>query len=216
MTTGIREKEAKVQQEFRDATAVVPEDKQHWIAMSGSPDETVAMHAVMYDMTVVGQHSINTNAAIDLHPERIARKSGRPVLMIPKELDEDAINRRAVLVFDARAASTRVLHDAMQILETKNHVDIVSFGDEVVRPDNSISVVEFLRRHGISADRIRLPRRPRHIGEDIIAYCKKVNAGTLFMDIYGRGSMRDEILFGGATRYVLEHSKIPVLVSRQG
>ena len=214
LSEGIHASESEVEGRFRSmAESQVPHNKLHWYAMSGDPDTTLAKYSVMYDLTVIGQHTAGTGAATELHPERIALKSGRPVLVIPETYDPDTINRRAVLAFDGRMASTRALHDAMQVLETKSGVDVVSIGDVAYKPENSIGVVDLLARHGVAANRIRLPqKKARRIGQQILAYCAEVNAGMLVMGAYEHGLIREE-LFGGATKYVAEHANIPVMVT---
>lgn len=210
---GLHAQETAVELMFRRACeGQVPADKCHWIAMSGSPDETVAKHAVMYDLTVVGQHSSDANAAIDLYPERIAIQSARPVLVVPNTYDPDSIDRPAVIAWDGRKAGTRVLHDAVQMLETKSEVHVISFGEAVHRPENAIEVITSLERHGVNALRINLPRKTRRFGEEILDYCQKINAGTLVMGVYEKGIFKREMI-AGASQHVLEHADIPVLIS---
>lgn len=211
--TAVRDREDAMEQRFRTACAGrVPPQKTHWISMSGSPDETIARYAVMYDMTIAGQQSRSTDAAVDVHPERIALKSARPVLVMPAEFDAGAIDRRAVIAWDGRRAASRVIRDAMDVLQTKAEVDVVSFGDRVYRPAKSIDVVTALSRHGIEARRVRLPRPHGNPGPALLDYCDSVNAGMVISGVYERGVLREE-LFGGMARHILHHARIPVLVS---
>ncbi|PVH27587.1 universal stress protein [Pararhodobacter oceanensis] len=213
MSDGIRQKEAVVERDFRAAAEDrVPAEKLHWLALSGEPDDTLAKYVVMYDVAVMGPNARKSHPAIDLHPERVALKSGRPILVVPTPFDPASLNKRAVVGFDGRKAASRVIHDAMLYLETKSQVDIVSAGDKMYKPANSISAVDLLARHGVKADRIRLPGGSRHFGEELLAYCDKVDAGVLFMGVYDQGIFREELL-GGATRHVLANATIPVMIS---
>ena len=213
MESGVHNREAEVEAGFRAATeSIVPTGKLHWLALSGQPDDTLAKYVVMYDVLVMGQNAHRAHPATDLHPERVAMKSGRPILIAPAEYDPASIDKRAVLAFEARRAASRLIHDAMLFLETKPEVDVVSSGDRMFKPANSIGAVDLLERHGVSARRIRLPEDRKHFGEAMLAYCDKVDAGTLFMGIYEHGIFREE-LFGGATRHVVENAKFPVMIS---
>lgn len=213
LKTAIQEEEADFESRFRAAASgTVPDDKLHWITLTGEPDQTVAQYACLFDFTIVGQHRHDGPADVDLHPERIALKSGRPVLIIPGTFDEESIHRRAVLAWDGRRAATRALNDAMQILETKLEVDIVSFGDDIRPPLKGIDVVSALNRHDVAARRVRRPAKSRNNGKDILAYCGEVDAGMLVMGAFEHSVFREEI-FGGTTRYVLDHAEIPVLMS---
>lgn len=208
----IRADEAKVEARFRTLVSGAPADKVHWITLSGEPDGTVSQYACMYDVTIAGQHTRDDAADASLHPERIALKSGRPVLVVPHEFDEAAIQRKAVLAWDGRRAATRALNDAMLILETKQEVDVLSVGENIRKPLEGIDVVTALGRHGVNAARIRRPASAWNTGEDILAYCDEVNAGLLVMGAFEHSVFREE-LFGGTTKHILEHARIPVLVS---
>ncbi len=213
MNRGIKAREAIVEQGFREAAErIVPPDKLHWLALSGQPDDTLAQYLVMYDVAVMGSNAARTDPDTDLHPERVVLKSGRPLLVIPKDYDPATIEKRVVVAFDGRRASSRVIHDAMLYLETKSHVDIVSSGEAIFKPANSIGAVDLLSRHGVKADRIRLTGGTRRFGEQLLDYCAQVDAGTLFMGVYEKGIFREE-MFGGATSYVLENASIPVMIS---
>lgn len=209
----IHDQERSLEQGFRDAAAkIVPAEKLHWLAMSGEPDDTMAKYVVMYDVAVMGRNAIRARAETDLHPERVALKSGRPILIVPPNFDPTTIDKRAVLAFDGRRAASRLIHDAMLFLETKSHVDIVSSGNKMYKPANSIGATDLLERHGVKGQRVRLPKQSRNFGAELLAYCDKVGAGTLFMGVYEHGVFREE-LFGGSTRYVLDHARIPVMIS---
>ena len=209
----IQKNESLVEAQFRAlASENVPEDMLHWISLSGEPDNTIAQYACMYDITLVGQHDHTAIADIDLHPERIALKAGRPVLVIPTAYDETTISKPAVLAWDGRRAATRALNDAMLILETKQKVNVVSFGDDIRPPLKGIDVVSSLQRHGVSAKRIRHSATSRNVGKDILSYCHDVDAGMLVMGAFEHSLFREE-LFGGPTKYVLENAHIPVLMA---
>lgn len=213
MGDNIQERERSVEKMFRSAcSGVVPEDKLHWTALSGEPDDTLAKYVVMYDVVVMGRNASRAHAATDLHPERVALKSGRPILVVPTPFDPTTIEKRAVLAFDGRRAASRLIHDAMAYLETKTQVDIVSFGDRMYKPENSIGTVELLARHGVNGKRVRLPKGRTNIADDLLAHCKAVDAGTLYVGVYEHGIFREE-LFGGATRRILEQATIPVMIS---
>lgn len=213
LDSGIQEREAFVEQEFREAAKdTVPAEKLHWLALSGQPDDTLAKYVAMYDVAVMGSNAARTDPATDLDPERVVLKSGRPLLVIPANYDPSTIEKRVVVAFDGRRAASRVIHDAMLYLETKSQVDIVSSGEAMFKPTNSIGAVDLLARHGVNADRVRLRGGARKFGEQLLEYCANVDAGTLFMGVYEKGIFREE-MFGGATSYVLENASIPVMIS---
>lgn len=208
----VSREEQAIEARFRDLIADVPANKAHWITIAGAPDGTFAQYACMFDLTLVGQHGTDDLPEASLHPERVALRSGRPVLVIPTVLEESAIRRRAVLAWDGQRAATRAMNDAMQILETKQAVDVLSIGDEVRGPLKGIDAVTSLGRHGISANRIRKPGTGRNVGAAILDHCDAVDAGLLVMGAFEHSVFREE-LFGGTTKFILANATIPVLIS---
>jgi nucleotide-binding universal stress UspA family protein len=209
----VQSDEERLEARFRDVFKQAPKEQVHWISLAAKPDSAVAQYACMYDITLVGREVRGQVEATNLHPERIALKSGRPVLVVPPgELAAGSMDKPAVLAWDGARAATRALNDAMLILETKQRVDIVSIGPKIRPPLDGIDVVTALQRHGVNARRIRRKTAARSIGEDILAYCDEVDAGLLVMGAFEHSIFRQELL-GGTTMTVLAKSKMPVLIS---
>ena len=210
---GVRVDEERLEARFQEVFQEAPDEQVHWISLATKPDSAVAQYACMYDITIIGREVPDQAEATNLHPERIALKSGRPVLVVPPgELDVLAMDKPAVLAWDGARAATRALNDAMLILETKQQVDVVSIGDDIRPPLDGIDVVTALQRHGVNVHRIRRKKRARSIGDDIIAYCSEVDAGLLVMGAFEHSIFRQELL-GGTTMTVLAKSTTPVLIS---
>jgi nucleotide-binding universal stress UspA family protein len=192
----------------------IPEDQLHWITLFGNSDATVAKYACMYDLTLVGRYdAVEGHADLELHPEEIALKSGRPVFVIPRGHAPAVITEKAVVAWNGQRAVTRAVTDAMQILETKQKVDVVSIEDGSVRPPlDGIGIATALTRHGVAVDRVRLNHEGGKIGAEILSYCDKVGAGMLVMGAYEHSVFRERLM-GGTTQYVLRHANLPVLMS---
>lgn len=63
---------------------------------------------------------------IEIHPDRVAFDSGRPVMTSPANYQGSVSAGRAVVVWDGGRAAARALVDAMQILESEAELEIVS------------------------------------------------------------------------------------------
>ena len=197
---------------YAQAGPTVQTEKLHWISLSGQPDHTVSQYACMFDFTLIGKHDNEVSTDIDLHPETITLKSGRPVLIVPSKMDKETMAKTAVLAWDGRRSATRALNDAMLILETKQNVDVVSFGQDIRPPLDGVDVVSALQRHDVPASRIRRPAASRNVGQDSLNDCHEVDAGLLIMGAFERSLLREEI-FGGPTKFILENATLPVLLA---
>ena len=177
-------------------------------------DAAVIEYAHMYDLTIVGRgDSVAGEKRLELHPDRIALKSGRPVLVVPQGWSQDLFTEHALLAWDGNRSATRALADAMQILETKQLVTVLSVaGRGLGRELEGINVETVLSRHGIETDRVVLEAGNKDIGEILIEECLSRKVGLLLMGAYEHSKFREDLI-GGVTNDVLRRSPVPVLLS---
>ncbi|WP_170329013.1 universal stress protein [Ruegeria arenilitoris] len=192
----------------------VDPDKQHWIDVHADPDRTISFYTRMFDVTVLGQYE-NLPAADEytLHPDRIAHASGRPILVAPKRFRPTEINESAVIAWDGKRNASRALFDAMNILETKRMVTIVTVGDKSVhRETKGIDLPTLLVRHGVEAKHVVVPRGSGGTARTILDFCMEQKTGLLVMGAFGHSKLSED-LFGGVTKHILREAEIPVFVS---
>lgn len=189
-------------------------DKIHWMTKRGEGDATLARCARLYDFTIIGRFdAVHDNSQPELHPDMIAMVSGRPVLLVPREYDISTFNEHAVLAWDGKRAATRALADAIQVLETKSLVTIVTVSDgeaEVCMPEMNIEIA--LQRHGIKTERVQLERKGKSVGKRILKYLEKEEPRLLVMGAYEHSKFRQSII-GGVTSTVLKKAKVPIIIS---
>jgi nucleotide-binding universal stress UspA family protein len=192
----------------------VPSDKLHWINVSEDPDAAISKYTRLFDVTLLGQYeNLPAAAEYELHPDRIAYSSGRPIMVAPKDYRPTQINETAVVAWDGKRTSSRAMFDAMQILETKSEVTVLTIGTvkDPTRPAR-IDLPTLLRRHGINATQKTVARRSKGIAATILEYCDETNAGLLVMGAYEHSKISED-LFGGVTAEVLSDAQLPVFMS---
>lgn len=188
-------------------------ERLHWLDVEGTTDATIMDLARCFDITLMGEHQpVAGEDQIALHPDLVALQSGRPVLIVPRGYAVSQLNEHAVLAWDGTRAASRALSDAMQILETKSLVTILTVGDREVGAGHPGADIEIhLGRHGVATEWVRIPRKGS-IGATIIAYCRERGAGILVMGAYEHSKFSEDFV-GGVTNDVLLQSAIPVLMS---
>ncbi len=199
---------------FREVTAGSDlGDKVHWIDIYGAPDNTIAEIARCFDITLLGEYaSVPGEDQLVLHPDLVALQSGRPVLVIPKNYKVAALGEHAVFAWDGKRAAARAMSDAMQILETKTLVTILTVGEDTPKDGiEGADISAHLRRHGIKTEWARLPRKGS-IGATIADYCRQRQAGLLVMGAYEHSKFSEDLI-GGVTNDVFKKIAIPVLMS---
>ncbi len=215
IATQVEDGEGRLRDSFLAAVAErIPPEMCHWISQQGQPDAMIADYARMFDMTVVGRHDTLHSGELALHPDRIALKSGRGVLVVPRTWHAEHIPEHAVIAWDGHRAVTRALSEAMPMLSTKALVTVVRVRSGALgQPLQGITVETALTRHGIVVDsRTVAPRDGQDVGQEILAQCSELGAGLLVMGAYEHSVFREELL-GGTTNTILRNTEIPVLLA---
>jgi nucleotide-binding universal stress UspA family protein len=204
---------AKFRKQCADAEAARP-GKVHFLDLGGDTDESLMEAGRYYDIIVMGQYDSNPETShLTPHPDSVALRSGRPVLVVPIGYKTDILGEKAVLGWDGGRAAARALTDAMSILESKSMVTIVTIGDsDASRRKEGRDIVAHLARHGIMTDWKNVPRNGGTIGSIILDMCEEKDAGILVMGAYEHSKLSEDLI-GGATKEVLKRTKIPVLMS---
>jgi nucleotide-binding universal stress UspA family protein len=168
------------------------------------------------DLTVLNQVSFDNfeDRLIYQLPEKLVMGAGGPVLVLPKGVDQvDLKSFDSVLIaWTYTKEAIRALRDSLPMIENAKHVKLFTCGKAPkVGEDLAKPVLEYLARRGIKADHIN-HSRSGHAGEEILDLADEVKADLIVMGAYGHSSMLDK-LFGSASRYVIGHSKVPLLMS---
>ena len=188
-----------------------------WITAQGHSNILLPRFARYFDLMLIGQFtSAWGNERRTVQPEELVTRAGKPVIVVPKGLEVRPFKEEAVVSWDGSRSAARALSDAMQILETKKRLDVVTVdadgetGTATMPPE--IDIIAHLGRHGINAKAVRLSTTGKSVGQSVLDYCSETAPDMLVMGAFGRGKLGD-MLFGGVTRYVLQNMTVPVLIS---
>jgi nucleotide-binding universal stress UspA family protein len=176
-----------------------------------------AMLARSNDLVVIGQNDPDDAAVAMLRhlPESVASTTGRPVLIVPYAGQFREAVGRVLIGWDASPCATRAMTFALPLLRRAEAVDVVVFNpdtrDGPAGTQTGDEAVRYLAHHDIQA---RLERQNVDIdlGNALLSLAADFSSDLLVMGAYGHTRLR-EILFGGATRSVLQSATVPVLMS---
>ena len=211
------EQHGKIKRAFQDhASGVISDDKLHWLETYGSSDQTIADYSLLFDLVIAGRRDVLVGKErYEIHPERIAARSGRPVVIVPRSYDETKIHEHAVLAWDGNRAAANALWAVMDILETKQRVTVLTVASRKLgAPLPGVDIITSLSRHGIVAEQVHLSAEGRGIAETILDHCAREKAGVLIMGVTQSSRWFTEELFGGTGKELIETSPIPVLLSQ--
>lgn len=191
--------------------------KMNWISSEGRPDTLMPRYARYFDMLITGQFSnVDSSGGGSVSPEELLLRSGKPIIVVPQSFQAIPLKEEAAVAWDGSRSAARALTDAMQILETKNRLDVIrlisSDEDEAKRVLPEHDLVAHLELHGINANLVQIKQGRQRAGQVILDHCQKTKPDVLVMGAYGRGKF-GTLLFGSTAQYVLKHMTVPVLLS---
>ncbi|MBL8565062.1 MAG: universal stress protein [Hyphomicrobiaceae bacterium] len=188
----------------------------HWIVEEGQPDLTLARSVRFFDILLIGQFiTAFSTEHRTVDPHELLQRAGKPIIIVPKDYKVRPFKEEAAIAWDGSRNAARALTDAMQILETKKKIYILTGKTEKHGSDlgalPSLDLNAHLARHGIKSQFVTLDPS-RGVGEAILDQCEALQPDVLVMGAYGRAKFGSQ-LFGGVTRHILQHHKLPVLLS---
>lgn len=189
-----------------------------WRAADGDPGEMAALHARYADLAVVGQNDPEEDVP-ELEsdvPERVVLESGRPTLIVPYAGKFPKLGERVLVAWNGSAQATRAVNDALPLIARAKRVTILAINPaggpaghgEVPGADIALH----LARHGIKAEASHVFADDIDVGDMILSRASDDGADMIVMGAYGHTRVR-ELVLGGATRDILRHMTVPVLMA---
>ncbi len=100
----------------------------------------------------------------------------------------------------------------MPVLALAEAVQVIAMGEPAEGYDSLTEIGRHLARHEIIAQCRQVRAVDHDVGATILAAAAEFNADMVVMGGYGHSRMR-EVVLGGATRHVLRHALLPILMS---
>jgi nucleotide-binding universal stress UspA family protein len=147
--------------------------------------------------------------------ERVLFGSGRGCLFLPPGGTPHGSFRTIIVAWDQTRETARAIAEAMPFLERADTVHVVHIApgweeDKAVDKQLSLAVAH-LQRHGVQSRALKVAKL-NSTGEHIVGTAHQLGADLVVMGAYAHTRLV-EIVFGGATRYVLRHATLPVLMA---
>ena len=138
-------------------------------------------------------------------------ESGRPVIIAAPQAPE-TLGRNVVIAWNRATETARTVAVAMPLLKHAERVTVLTVEGGTVPGPSGVQVAEHLVRNGIHANAITVGQDGCLVGEAILAEAGVIGADLLIKGAYTRTRLR-QMIFGGATRHILSHATIPVLMA---
>jgi nucleotide-binding universal stress UspA family protein len=143
--------------------------------------------------------------------EQIVTAAGVPVLALPPDPPRD-IGPVVLVAWKNSREAARAAHDALPLLRAAERVVLCAVGEGEGTAAGLEDAAAMLDRHGVPVRPERVGGTDAGAGEVLLAQAAAHRADLLVMGAYGHSRLR-ELVLGGATRHVLWHATLPVLLS---
>ncbi len=175
----------------------------------GRENEEVVRRGRLADVIVLARPKAAGEAEGSADFDAALFDSGRPVLLVPAD-PVAALGETVAVAWNRSREAARAISAALPILSQAKKVIVLSARESDEAPGPS-ELVRYLAGHGIKAKTWAFTPGAGSIGDALLHEAEKAGADLLVMGAYGHSRLR-ELVLGGATRGVLSHGAVPVLL----
>jgi nucleotide-binding universal stress UspA family protein len=142
--------------------------------------------------------------------ETAVLKSGKPVLMFPRVLKSFSTDS-IIIGWNNSTEASHALTSSMQLLTQAKKVHIVSSSEYVKDSEILDNLIKYLKQHNIDAS-YEIIKTTMIPGQALLNHAQDGGFDLIVAGAYGHKGLK-ELMFGGATRYLLENTSIPVFMA---
>jgi nucleotide-binding universal stress UspA family protein len=134
--------------------------------------------------------------------------SGRPVLMAPPRAGA-TLGDTVLIHWNCSTETARAISMGLAVLQSAKRVHLVTVEGNTVAGPSAREALSHLAAHGISATEKVVPPG-KGPGDAIMTEARAIGADLILKGAYTQSRLR-QMIFGGATNYILGKSDLPVL-----
>lgn len=178
-----------------------------------TPDYALVMQARYADLLVMPLNDNSGEPSAVL--QYVMLHGGKPVLIVPTANKVEQVGRAPLLAWDGGQQAARAINAALPLLQRAGKATLAVFnGTEHYAAHGQqpgADMATYLARQGIQVEVVQKTTK-QAIGLALLELAGELKADLLVMGGYGHSRLR-EIALGGATRDVLKHMNLPVLMT---
>lgn len=178
--------------------------------------QDIALRALYSDVVLVGPQACRDEQFCKHVIDGALFRSPTPLLFNPSGVEIDPAPGVVMLAWDASDEAARAVQQSIEILRSAGKVHVVLVDPAPSSPGSrqeaGSDIARFLSRHGanVAVDRIASGGRP--VDEVLRQQAAQVCADVIVMGAYNHPRLQQR-LFGGVTRSMIEHCKLPLFLA---
>jgi len=180
-----------------------------WLDNASDGESFIGSYGRVFDVIVMNRRDANSGPMHDRAIESGLFESGRPILLSPPS-PPSQIATNVLIAWNCSTEQARAIALAMPILQKADRVTVLTvIGGTGVSGPSAEQLIRYLQRNKIVAEPMRVQLDGRNTGKTILATAQSLGCDLLIKGAYTQSRFR-QMIFGGATQYVLENAAIPV------
>ncbi len=183
-----------------------------WSVATGRPLESLSLRSRYADLTVISQNAPEDQGGGEDLVDDLIMASGRPILVVPYIGAQAEIGRKVLVAWNGSREAARAVSDAMPILEAADSIEVFAVEPRGIGDVPGSDIAQHLARHGLKATAAKTAGLDIEVGDVLLNQAADSGADLIVMGAYGHSRMR-ELVLGGATRHILGHMTVTVLLS---
>ncbi|WP_130618044.1 universal stress protein [Dyella amyloliquefaciens] len=185
-----------------------------WMAASSGIPQTTRQLGAWHDLIVFERDMIDSDSAFDVLGE-VLLTCRTPCLLLPPAWSGPVRMQRVALAWNGSIESIRAIHASLPFARAASDVLLLdgespSYEDEQQHTPH-FDPAAYLANHGIKTRIHRVHATPGEAGAALQRETESAKADLLVMGAYGHSRVRERVL-GGATRHILQHINVPILM----
>jgi nucleotide-binding universal stress UspA family protein len=183
-----------------------------WLDDAPQGEDFVGSYGRVFDVIVLSRPGANETFVHNRALYSGLFESGRPILLAPTA-PPPQIATNVLIAWNRSTEQARATVLAMPLLQNANRVTVLTVigGTEVPGP-SAEQLIYYLQRHGIAVESMSVGLDGKNTGQAILVAAQTLGCDLLIKGAYTQSRLR-QMIFGGATRHVLENADIPVLLA---
>ncbi len=183
-----------------------------WFDDAPEGEDFVGSRGRVFDVIVMSRSEANS---IGLHDKAIESglfDSGRPIL-IAAQTPPREIGANVLIAWNCSTEQARTTAFAMPLLRKAERITVLHVeGGTAVPGPTAAQATHYLQRNGLNAALRTVGLEGRSTGEAILATAQSLGCDLLIKGAYTQSRLR-QMIFGGATRHILKHATLPLLMA---
>ena len=183
-----------------------------WLETAPEGEDFVGSYGRAFDVIVMPRSDVDAAGPHRRAIESALFESGRPVLLAPPD-EPRSIATNIVIHWNGSTEQARVNAFAMPLLRLAERVTVLTvIGGQAVPGPSADHIVRQLLYNDIATNLVSTELEDRDTGEAVLDAARAQGCDLLIKGAFTRNRLR-QMIFGGATSYIMEHADLPVLMA---